>query len=324
MIVRSESPVHLPHISALHKRPRPLHLAFRITRRGSNVAVRPHGQQEWAIPIDATPLLKQATRLLAVLKPGSRRESELRAIVRDLSNHLIDPIKSAIDSCTELIIHLPPTALCIPIDLLTYRRSPLCLKSPTSYRVSKTTEEPFSLQASRTALILSDIDADPERACQAVASLLGRVTYQDSREVVLEHLRLVANKDIALFSLHGHVGGGIPDKMLVAGGEIRPEDLAALKPRLVYFDSCRLGLSYEFLKSFCSLGTTYYVAPVISNEAGTSSTQTMIKFFENLLAGNSVEVALFLTRRELWHLYRECDMCTRWWSALAFRVYRLN
>lgn len=324
MNVRSESPVRLPHISVLHKKPRPLHLAFRITRRGSNVTVRPHGEEEWAIPIDATSLLEQTTRLLAVLEPGSHNESELGAIVRDLSNHLIHPIESAIDSCTELIIDLPPPTLCIPIDLLTYRRSPLCLKRPTSYRVSKTSEEPFSLQASRTALILSDIGADPERACLAVASILGRVTYQDSREVVLEHLRLVANKDIVLFSLHGHVGGGMPDKMVVSGGEMHPEDLAGLKPRLVYFDSCRLGVSYDFIKSFCSLGTTYYVAPVISNEAGTSSTQTMIKFFENLLAGNSVEVALFLTRRELWRLYRECDVCTRWWRALAFRVYRLN
>jgi hypothetical protein len=299
---------------------------LRIDGNDCRLAVRRQGEQEFSVPIrvHASSLSEHVRTLLAVLEPGFPNETTLRTTVRSLTRSLLHPIASAIHCCSELIIELPRSILDMPFDLLTYRRLPLGLKLPTSYRIGQTGDASFRLPEACTALVLSDGGADPERACLAVASRLGRVTYQDSREVVLEHLRLISNKDVILCSLHGHVGRRNPDKMQLATGELRPADLATLRPKLAYFDSCRLGVSTQFLKTLRSLGTIYYIAPIISNEAGASSTQTMVKFFEHLLAGRSPEMALFLTRKELWRLYRRCELCTRWWRTLAFRVYRLN
>jgi hypothetical protein len=313
-----------------YKKPRPLHLVIRIARSGSNLTALTVDGKNLRVQIDGAHMLEQSSRLLELIKPCSDDEREFRTIVRNLSKCLIHPIESAIDSCTELIVILPTTALSIPIDLLTYRRLPLCLNKPVSYRIGKTAEIPFLFQLPCSALIISDIGytghpgADPDRACLAIAPHLGRVTYQDSRDVMLEHLRQETFKDIILFSLHGQIGRGTSDAMQVADGNIRPADIAGLKPRLVYFDSCHLGISRAFINKCHAIGTAYYIAPVISNEAGSSSTKTMIKFFSHLLAGKSPEMALFLTRRSLWHLYQEFDVCKKWWMALAFRVYRLN
>ena len=64
-----------------------------------------------------------------------------------------------------------------------------------------------------------------------------------------------------------------------------PETLVA--PKLVYFDSCQLGINRGFLHSLHRSGTLYYVAP---NESGDSSTKTISSFSvpytrENLQCG---------------------------------------
>jgi hypothetical protein len=55
---------------------------------------------------------------------------------------------------------------------------------------------------------------------------------------------------------------------------LRSEHLSHLSPSLVYFDSCNLGVSAQFIQSFRDRGTQFYVAPIMGNEAGESSTKT--------------------------------------------------
>ena len=73
-----------------------------------------------------------------------------------------------------------------------------------------------------------------------------------------------------------------------------------------------------------SVRITYYHAPIIKNEAGESSTQTMRLFFQHLLSGQTPEQAMFLKRRVLWRLYASNDLRQRLWRAFPFRVYRLH
>ena len=324
MVQRSSSPARSSRFSTARARPQPLRVSIAI--RGETVRLIAHSVNgvKSVGPIDATSLLEKSAQLCALLETESCREPQLRTVVRELSTSLLDPIESAIDGCSDLVVNLPRGPLGIPLDLLTYRRSPLFLKRPVSYRIGKTGAEPSSCELPLSAFILSDRTADPERACLAIAALLGRVTYQDDREATLDFLHLQTRKDVIVFSLHGRVGGKEPDHMQMSTGKVLPDDLNGLQPRLVYLDSCRLGVSRTFLNRFRAMGTKYYVAPIISNEAGESSTRTMTLFFKHLIAGKPPEVALFLTRKELWHLYRECDARSRWWRSFAFRVYRLN
>jgi hypothetical protein len=50
---------------------------------------------------------------------------------------------------------------------------------------------------------------------------------------------------------------------LAQGGELTPAFVVALKPRIVYFDSCNLGLSVAFLDALQRSGTAYLLAPIL-------------------------------------------------------------
>jgi len=302
----------------------PVYVAIDIEDKSVELKVQSVSGLSTIGPLEATWFLGEFTQLRGLLETRSCREVELRTVVRDLSKALIAPIEQAIDSCSEMVVALPRGPLGIPLDLLSYRGSPLFLNRSVSYRIGKTADEQCVFQWPWSGFILSDSSADPERACLAVARRVGRVTYQDEHEVTLDSLHLQSKKDIVVFSIHGRVGGEEPDHMRISSGIVLPQDLTGLRPRLVYLDSCRLGVSRQFLNCFRDMGTEYYVAPILSNEAGVSSTQTMMMFFEYLLDGKTPEMALFLTRQKLWGLHCECDLPTRWWRAFAFRVYRLN
>jgi len=97
-----------------------------------------------------------------------------------------------------------------------------------------------------------------------------------------------------------------------------------IKPKLAYFDSCRLGVSNRFLKAFTAIGSLYYVAPILSNEAGNSYTKTMQWFLNHLGQGARPEIALFLTRKKLWETYSEDSFARHVWRSFPFRMYRLN
>lgn len=125
-------------------------------------------------------------------------------------------------------------------------------------------------------------------------------------------------------SVHGKIDNTAPDQVVLGSGSGVATDFSTIKPRLAYFDSCRLGVSGGFLNAFLEVGSLYFVAPVLSNEAGNSSTKTMQLFFKHLQQGTRPELALFLTRKELWEIYRDDTFAYRVWRAFPFRVYRLN
>jgi hypothetical protein len=80
--------------------------------------------------------------------------------------------------------------------------------------------------------------------------------------------------DILLISAHGDVQFANTDHMKMGEESLRSEHLSHLSPSLVYFDSCNLGVSAQFIQSFRDRGTQFYVAPIMGNEAGESSTKT--------------------------------------------------
>ncbi len=71
-------------------------------------------------------------------------------------------------------------------------------------------------------------------------------------------------------------------------------------------------------------GTTYAVAPILSNEAGDSSTGTIEIFFSELAKGIDPVKALFSARSALYERYALDDIQTALWRSFPFRVYRLN
>lgn len=269
-------------------------------------------------------VLEASGQLCALLEPPGGDERVLQAAIRDLSRVLLQPLAAAIHAAREVVVSIPKGALDIPLDLLTHERQPLFLAKPVSYRIGPTSELPEPALVGPSAYTLSDITSDPDRGCLSVARGFGRVTFQDEQDSSPELVRQLQARDVVVFSLHGVVGSDAGDSMFTTAGPIRPEDLSSLRPRLIYLDSCRLGVSRAFLEHLRRTGTRYYLAPIIKNEAGESSTQTMQLFFQHLLSGQTPEQALFLTRQALWRLYASDDLRQRLWRTFPFRVYRLH
>jgi hypothetical protein len=264
-------------------------------------------------------------RIMEDMDDRSSREAEMRSIVDELSEDLMLPLEPLIDSSSEIIFVISESELKFPFDILEIRSRPLFLTRPVSYRFGEIEEAPFAPSREWTAFVVSDETADPDRACRALMKLFTRVTYRDQTEVDVEALRDAAAADVVVMSVHGEIGGEDEDNVGLADDEAAVcDDFSSLRPRLIYLDSCNLGISESFLAEFRAMGTRYYLAPIFGNEAGQSSTQTMTRFFGHLMEGETPERALFLTRRELFELYKNNQAMTRLWRAFPFRVYRLN
>jgi hypothetical protein len=106
---------------------------------------------------------------------------------------------------------------------------------------------------------------------------------------------------------------------------IGPKIIEKIEAQIVYFDSCQQGSNMAFLKSFQDdSDVQFYLAPIISNDAGDSSTKTMVWFFKDLLHhGNPIQ-ALFETRKYLFDFYTIQEGLTAIESfnkSFAFRLY---
>lgn len=144
-------------------------------------------------------------------------------------------------------------------------------------------------------------------------------------DVSRKHLSSNPMIDFLAISAYGNIDAGPSDSILLHGEEwIVPEDLARLKPKLVYFDNCRLGISTEFLRSLRKAGTNAVLAPILSNEAGNSSTETIGVFFQQISSGKSLPAALLSARAGLYEKYRQDDFATRLWRAYPFRLYHFR
>jgi len=115
------------------------------------------------------------------------------------------------------------------------------------------------------------------------------------------------------------------DYMKLGNERLQPEHLLRFSPEMVYLDSCDLGASAGFIEGLREVGTRYYVAPLLSNEAGISSTRTIKYFFERLKAGDTPARAMFFTRKKLRDVFGEKEGYAKLlFRAFPFRVYVLN
>jgi hypothetical protein len=291
---------------------------------GLQLTTRFENEQPIAGPRADKVATRRFRRMYQILEHRLPNSDELDTINRGLSDVLIVPIQATIDRYTELVVVLQGVSLETPFDLLSYRGRPLFLQRSISYRIGPTRNAAVVLDKRWSAFVVSDVSADPERACRSVTDVLEAVEYRDVHEVTVASLRREAPRDILVLSVHGVVGNNNEDHLKLGKETVLPSDFESLRPRLVYFDSCRLGVSHAFLNRFRDLGTRYYIAPILSNEAGESSTHTLRMFFEQMGRGETPEAAMFITRKNLAERYKRDNDVTRWWRAFPFRVYRLN
>ncbi|MBE9041912.1 CHAT domain-containing protein [Oscillatoriales cyanobacterium LEGE 11467] len=251
-------------------------------------------------------------------------ESEVLSQSKRLGVKIFSILDLWIDRCEAIRFIIPENFIRLPFEFLQHRELPLFLQKPVTYSFSPVTSN-FNFSDNWSALIVSDRTADPERGAHFVRDILSNSIYYDIEDLTLEALNSISPKDLVLISAHGWIDFNNEDYIALNEESITATHLARLSPKLIYLDSCQLGVSHEFIQSLRRAGTNYYIAPILSNEAGNSSTKTIEHFFECLEEGLSPSLALFETRLQLYKHFKAIDDYRRLiWRAFPFRVYHLN
>ncbi len=253
----------------------------------------------------------------------------IEPLLKEGGLHIFEPITPLIQSSSEVVFIIPNSLLKLPLDLLYIHGIPLFLQKPITYSFTTITSQPWQFSNKLSALIMSDKDTDPDRGAYFVKELLPSAEYYDiSRninELDLSRLTTIPPKDIVLISAHGQISFDENDHIVLGEEQIVPPHLSRLCPKLIYLDSCQMGISNRFIQDFRNVGTMYNIAPITSNEAGNSSTKTINFFFKAFQEGSSPPMALFLARKKLYTHFEMSDSFEfLLWRAFPFRVYRLN
>ena len=276
--------------------------------------------------VDAFPAAQLQEFLDMTCKTSSHKYEDVAPLLGEYGQKLFDPIRTFIQRCSEIEFVLGDDKLIpYPFDLLFFQGKPLFIQKPIAYSFEKVGPGKIDLKEISHALLISDETADPERAVLKVRRYITRNIYKDIAEVKPDDFKTAGPVDLLLISAHGHIFANQDDYMDFGDERLKADDLTGIKPRLVYFDSCFMGASLDFIELFRSSGVTFYVAPWIPNEAGNSSTKTMCLFFESLDLYSCPVYALYLTRKQLYdHFSKEGVDFFVLFRSFPFRVYRFE
>lgn len=247
---------------------------------------------------------------------------DIHALLTEVGRHLYAPVHPWLGRASEIEIVLDEACVDYPLDALYYQGRPLFLHKPVMYSLHSHSDTVPAVSEQWRGLLISHRTSDPERAVLSVKTLFPCSIYYDDLDVRPDDLNDITTTDFVLISGHGGPKSGIDLEHI----PIRPDTLVHMAPKLVYLDSCRLGLHRGFLEALHRSGTRYYLAPILNNESGESSTGTIERFFGALHEGESPQSALFLARKALYERYTTLgdDFDLVMIRAFPFRVYRLN
>lgn len=250
------------------------------------------------------------------------KHSDIHTLLAEVGQELYSPIQAWIEQASAIEFVLAEECLFYPLDALYYQGHPLFLDKPITYSLHGHSDTPLRVSDQWKGVLIADETSDPEQAVLSVKTLFPDSLYFDNLEVHPEDLQDITEADFVLISGHGGPDDGIDLKHI----PIRPETLVHMAPKLVYLDSCQLGINRGFLHSLHRSGTLYYLAPILSNESGESSTKTIERFFGALYEGKSPTHALFAACKTLYEHYtaQGDDFWEVMVRAFPFRVYRLN
>jgi hypothetical protein len=170
--------------------------------------------------------------------------------------------------------------------------------------------------------IVCDLTADPENACGDIHKKINS-EFHYVTDLNIDIIRDAQNMDFILMSLHGNINIKSCDGYISVNHEkLIPSMFSQKNLKLIYFDSCHLGKGKSFVDKFNELNAEYYIGPIISNEAGNSSTKTILAFFKYLENNDPLE-SLMKTKKELVS-YSNNNVLVELWYAAPFRLFKMN
>lgn len=287
---------------------------------------REEEEKEWVFKGQAEEIITYLDTIYDILEEKADEEAQLQEAIQALSQLLITPLTADLQQCSLVRLLVYEDLNYGAFDLLHWAGKPLFLQRPVCYQVAEGYGEDSPKIECETALLIADLTADPEEGCLGVSQLISQAQYAEMPQADLGMIEKAAGEiDLLVISAHGEVDDDSYGEMTLNEETIAPELLAQLEAWLVYFDSCQQGINLGYLEAFQEESDVqFYLAPIISNDAGDSSTKTLLWFFTALLEHKNPIQALFTTRQRLFDYYlkqEKLDLVTTLNKAFPFRLY---
>ncbi|MCB1174338.1 MAG: hypothetical protein KDK39_12270 [Leptospiraceae bacterium] len=271
-------------------------------------------------------------KIYQTLESNESLGQSFTARLNRLGAEILGPFQAEIQGAECVLFVLPPGRIYYMLDLLPLGSKPLYLQKPVAYALQSihSRKQPvFSARSS--ALILRDPDTDPENGAGQAAKMYRQARLHKMKGTPVDVLD-GARADILLLSAHGGVtvpwekdGDEDDDSLDWNDDEITAAELEESSFKLLYLDSCQMGISHDMISAATETGASYYMAPVISNEAGNSSTKSIVYFFRALASGQSPLSALFQTRRQIYNEFKGKKAAhILYYYSFPFRLYLLR
>lgn len=269
--------------------------------------------------------------LYQTLEANKKLSGNPEAILARLSEELLKPLSAEISSASCVVFQIRTDQMYYALDLLSVGGSPLFVQKPVGFAFKEKAD--FSEQVVNSGsrgLIVRDPSTDPQDGAKSAHGM-----FPESKLYFMKQTSLRvfsgAKFDFVLISGHGSVfmpwddsDDREEDTIEFSDDELTADVIEKSRHKLLYLDSCQLGMSEPFITAARRAGASYYLAPIISNEAGNSSTKTIRYFFGALREGQIPLQALFTARRKLYNEFKgKVSQEKLLYYAFPFRIYRL-
>ena len=240
-----------------------------------------------------------------------------------LSTELLKPIKKFILNHETINVKISESSIKIPFEFLRINNEFLYRTKSTIYSYNKLQSDAFPKVDLNNGFIVTDLTADPENACGSVKKKYNNSYFNYIENTNIDTIQKAKDFDFLLMSVHGIIDiNSCQGHIKINNEKLYPSTFSQKNLKLIYFDSCHLGKAKNFVDRFHSLDAQYYLGPIISNEAGNSSTKTILTFF-NFLENNNPVVSLMKTKQAL-RKYSNNNILVELWFAAPFRIYKLS
>lgn len=284
------------------------------------------GQQHKTLTLagEKTSVLSQCNTIYDTIEGKTTgRTKQLRAAVTNLSAKFVAPIAGLVRSTDHINLIVDKALVRCPFDLLENAGQPLYLTHKITYTNSgyRAQNTPHKL---RGGLFVADPTTDPEDGLKQASRKITGSKWLAVKHTSLKRIRSAGTYNTLVISAHGNLDKTNSGSMGINDEELDSDLFETVSADLAYFDSCQMGVNWDFVETFQSERTAHYMlAPITSNDAGDSSTRTVMWFFESLQQSGDAAAALLITRQRLFKQYTKerLDYVTILNKAFPFRLY---
>lgn len=254
---------------------------------------------------------------------GTGKTKQLKAAVADLGEKLITPAIDLVKGADHINFIIDKALVRCAFDLLENSGQPLYLThkityTNAGYRAKNNPHQP------KGGLFVADPTTDPEDGLKLASRKITGSKWLAVKDASLKRIRSAKKYNTLVISAHGDLDNANSGSMGINDEELDSDLFETVSADFAYFDSCQMGVNWDFVETFHSERTAHYMlAPITSNDAGDSSTRTVMWFFESLQQSGDAAQALLTTRQRLFKQYtkEKLNYVTILNKAFPFRLY---